>query len=154
MGRRRSKSANGYGVIGVAVIALAGIGKITDTKKQTEAESKETPSVTASAPIPSSAQPLEREQAISPPKQRIRSVEELLRIKRYVPQEVTLTSDTKVPVIVKGKEIGSAAVSQGLKTKVVGLAGERLLLEYDSRRQTVPISSTDFLERVVAEAEK
>ena len=69
----------------------------------------------------------------------------------------TMPSATKIETptpMNSGREVGVGSVERGTKAKVVGMAGDKLLLDYSGRRQSVPIIYTDFLDRVIAEAEK
>lgn len=101
----------------------------------------------AATPIPVVAVPA------SPPP-RVRSTADTLRIQKYVPREVTLTTSVGFPVTYQGKDVGLAAVGKGLNAKVIKLSADKLVLDYNGRVQTVPLMSTDFLLRVLAEAEK
>ena len=91
---------------------------------------------------------------IETPTPRLRTAVEIQRTKRFVPPEVVLTQTIGFPVMNSGREVGVGSVERGTKAKVVGMAGDKLLLDYSGRRQSVPIIYTDFLDRVIAEAEK
>lgn len=83
-----------------------------------------------------------------------RTAAEILRIQKFVPSEVILTADTAFPLTNNGRTAGYESVKRGARAKVAGLSGEKVVLQYNQRTQIVPIGSTDFLERVVAEASK
>jgi hypothetical protein len=160
VGRRRSNKEGGLAALVLAVVVLGGIGKMVGKKENSERTGRETAaSITESLErddqpgtfvTPKSA----AKPAPSLPTSPKRNAADTLRIQRFIPSEVVLTQDTGFPVIHRGKDIGLAPVGRGLRAKVRALEGEKLLLEYDDRRQTVPISSTDFLDRVIAEATK
>lgn len=88
------------------------------------------------------------------PSPRVRSQAETLRIQKYVPAEVTLTESLGFPMLDHGKSAGIRNIRKDTKVKVVKVSSDKLVLEYDGSTQTAPISSTDFLERVITEAQK
>jgi hypothetical protein len=86
---------------------------------------------------------------------RIRSRAEVLRVQKFIPPEVTLTRDVEFPAMFEGKTYGVSPVRKGAAVKVLSVVGDKLDVTYnDRRRQIVPITSTDFLDRVITEAQK
>lgn len=123
-----------------------GVGSTVPSSNQRLAASSSPPSMVPT-PLPIVSTPL-------PARPRVRSASEISRIQKYVPSEITLNQDVRFPITQGSREIGIAPVGKGARAKVVGLSADKLLLDYNGRRQTVPITVTDFVDRMIAEAEK
>jgi hypothetical protein len=85
---------------------------------------------------------------------RVRSATEEARLKRYVPARVKLRQDLEFRATNQNATIPSVFVGQGREVNVVRINGSELVVEHGGWEATVPVSKTDFLERVIAEVEK
>ena len=104
------------------------------------------PPLSTPTPEPIEAPPLRAE--------RVRSAAETARIQTYIPATVKLRQDVEFRATHQNATIPSVFVGQGREVQVVKVAGQNLIVQYGGRQETVPIAKTDFLERVIAEAEK
>ena len=86
--------------------------------------------------------------------ERVRSVAETARIQAFVPATVKLRQDVEFRATHQNATIPSVFVGQGREVQVVKVVGQNLIVQYAGRQETVPIAKTDFLDRVIAEAEK
>lgn len=62
--------------------------------------------------------------------------------------EVTLTQPVQFPVLVNGKEVGSASVPAGTTLKVIEVHGDTLKVERDGVTKVIPTASTDYQARI------
>lgn len=85
---------------------------------------------------------------------RVRSAAEEARLKKYVPARVRLRQDLEFRATSENATMPSVYVGQGREVNVVRVTGSELIVEHAGWRATVPISKTDFLDRVIAEVEK
>ncbi|HEV2806306.1 MAG TPA: hypothetical protein VGW57_15390 [Chthoniobacterales bacterium] len=85
---------------------------------------------------------------------RVRSAAEEARLKKYVPARVRLRQDLEFRATNPNATIPSVYVGQGREVNVVRVNGSELIVEHGGWQATVPVSKTDFLDRVIAEAEK
>jgi len=85
---------------------------------------------------------------------RVRSAAEETRLKKYVPARVKMKQDVEFLATSPNATMPSVYGGQGKEVTVVRVNGSELVVEYSGWRATVPIWKTDFLDRVIAEAEK
>ncbi|MEY2484237.1 MAG: hypothetical protein QOK24_2765 [Verrucomicrobiota bacterium] len=85
---------------------------------------------------------------------RVRSAAEEARLRKYVPARVKLRQDLEFHATNQNATIPSVFVGQGREVNVVRINGSELVVEHGGWEATVPVSKTDFLERVIAEVEK
>jgi hypothetical protein len=85
---------------------------------------------------------------------RVRSAAEQARLKKYVPTRVKLRQDLEFRATSENATMPSVYVGQGKEVNVVRVTGSELIVEYAGWQATLPISKTDFLDRVIAEVEK
>ncbi len=149
---------------GLAVIALWLLGLLSNVNTP-----KAPPSVAVSSPSPPVI-PLRATAVSTPPAPittptpepiesalratRVRPAAEAARIQKYIPARVKLRQDVEFRATSRSATIPSVFIAQGKEVEVVMVAGQNLILQYSGRQETVPIAKTDFLERVIAEAEK
>jgi hypothetical protein len=85
---------------------------------------------------------------------RVRSAAEEARLKKYVPARVKLRQDLEFRATSENATMPSVYAGQGREVNVVRVTGSELIVEYGGWQATLPISKTDFLDRVIAEVEK
>lgn len=85
---------------------------------------------------------------------RVRSAAEEAHLKKYVPARVKLRQDLEFRATSENATMPSVYVGQGREVNVVRVNGSELVVEYAGWQATLPISKTDFLDRVIAEVEK
>jgi hypothetical protein len=85
---------------------------------------------------------------------RVRSAAEETRLKKFIPARVRLRQDLEFRATSQNATIPSVHVGQGREVNVVKVNGSELVVEHGGWQATVPVSKTDFLDRVIAEAEK
>jgi hypothetical protein len=95
---------------------------------------------------PAAAEPLRAVRVFSPAEE--------ARIKQYVPSRVKLRQDVEFTSSNRNSTIPTMYAGQGREVSVVRVVGSDLVVDYSGRQTTVPIAKTDFLERVIAEANK
>ena len=66
------------------------------------------------------------------------------------PPTVSLVKIVTVPVIIKGKEMGSVEVPIGTDVKVLRVTKDKIVIGYMGGTKSIPISSTDLPDRVAA----
>lgn len=170
---QRSKTAGCLYLGGFIVLGIWLLGKVVNVGSSsrqdappTAAPVARTDQIRSATPTPPPSVDPRAARTVSPPraslapatvpaaKPRPRTAADIQRLQRYVPAEVTLTQPVGFPLIVKGREVGVASVEKGAKAKVQRVIGDSLQLDYQGRRQSVPIVHTDFVDRLLAEAEK
>lgn len=104
------------------------------------------PRATAVYSPPATAEPLRAVRVFSPAEE--------ARIKHYVPPRVKLRQDTEFNSGNRNSTVPTMYAGQGREVSVVRVVGPDLVVDYAGRQATVPIAKTDFLERVIAEANK
>lgn len=85
---------------------------------------------------------------------RVFSPAEEARLQEFVPPRVKLRRDVEFSATSRNAPRPSIYLGQGREVSVVRVVGPNLVVEYAGRQSTVPISKTDFLERVIAETAK
>ncbi|MEY2484191.1 MAG: hypothetical protein QOK24_2719 [Verrucomicrobiota bacterium] len=85
---------------------------------------------------------------------RVRSPAEEARIQKYVPSRVTLKQDVEFLATTPNAAPPAYYVGQGKEVALVRVNGPNLVVGYQGRQATVPVAKTDFLDRVIAEADK
>jgi hypothetical protein len=85
---------------------------------------------------------------------RVRSAAEEARLRKYVPARVKLRQDLEFRATSENATMPSVYVGQGREVNVVRINGSELVVEQGGWQATVPVSKTDFLDRVIAETEK
>lgn len=85
---------------------------------------------------------------------RVRSAAEETRLKKFIPPRVRLRQDLEFRATSQNATIPSVFVGQGREVNVVRVNGSELVVEHGGWQAMVSISKTDFLDRVIAEAEK
>src|ERR1700686_1161882 len=85
---------------------------------------------------------------------RVRSAAEEASLKKYVPARVKLRQDLEFRATSQNATMPSVFVGQGREVTVVRVNGSELVVEHGGWQATVPVSKTDFLDRVIAEVEK
>jgi hypothetical protein len=85
---------------------------------------------------------------------RVRSAAEEARLKKYVPARVKLRQDLEFRATNENATMPSVYLGQGREVNVVRVNGSELVVEHGGWQATVPVSKTDFLDRVIAETEK
>lgn len=66
------------------------------------------------------------------------------------PETTALTKDTVFPLFSGGKQVGGVKFRVGKEFKVQALEGQSVVVDYMGNRTSVPVDSTDFLERAKA----
>lgn len=85
---------------------------------------------------------------------RVRSAAEEMRLKKFIPARVRLRQDLEFRATSQNATMPSVFVGQGREVNVVRINGSELVVEQGGWQAMVSISKTDFLDRVIAEAEK
>jgi hypothetical protein len=85
---------------------------------------------------------------------RVRSPAEEARLKKFIPARIKLRQDLEFRATSQNATMPSVFVGQGREVNVVRVNGSELVVEYAGWQATLPISKTDFLDRVIAEVEK
>ena len=85
---------------------------------------------------------------------RVRSAGEETRLKKFIPARVRLRQDLEFRATSQNATMPSVYVGQGREVNVLRVNGSELVVEHGGWQAMVPISKTDFLDRVIAEAEK
>lgn len=150
--------AAGLTVLGVWLISF--LGKVNGPTASTPGVSLASPPATASpvatvalAPLPSSrSTPDLTTTALRAT--RVFSPAEEARLQKFVPPRVRLRQDVEFLATSPNVTIPSIFVGQGREVSVVRVAGANLVIEAGGRQATVPISKTDFLDRLLAEIDK
>jgi hypothetical protein len=65
------------------------------------------------------------------------------------PAEVALTEKMPFPIIIDGKEVGSAEYPAGMKLKLIEVQGEEVKVAHSGAVKVIPSKSTDLIARVV-----
>jgi len=77
-----------------------------------------------------------------------------MRLKKFIPARVRLRQDLEFRATSQNATMPSVFVGQGREVNVVRINGSELVVEQGGWQAMVSISKTDFLDRVIAEAEK
>jgi hypothetical protein len=156
------------GCLYAAGLTLIGIWLLTfllqtpTVSQRTATSATPTPMPVANTPVtaPSQSPGIAAQQSAPEPSvpilraTRVRSPAEEARIKKYVPARVKMRQDVEFLAINQNATMPSVYGGQGKEVTVVRVTGSDLVVEYGGWRATVPTWKTDFLERVIAEAEK
>ena len=144
--------AAGLTVIGLWLLSFLGNVRTPTVSRQTAPSAS--PTLPVASPLAVRPVPAPEPSVTIMRATRVRSAAEEARLKKFVPARVRLRQDVEFRATSPNATMPSVFVGQGREVNVVRINGSELVVEQGGWQAMVSISKTDFLDRVIAEAEK